>query len=249
MISVRRIFWRFVVTATLLIAAACGAPPPVPDAPDSAPAGFPASRYASASDGETVYEIDAARSVVQVLVYRGGALAKLGHDHVIAARDVAGFLRHTNLGSQRFQLGGDLYLPLAAMTVDEPALREAAGFDTTPSADDREGTRANMLKSLDAATFPFAEVTFSTVALDDDSIGGDVPVDVTFGLHGALQDILVPVRLEKSPNGLSATGSFSLAQSDFGIEPFSVLGGALAVQDTLDLKFEIFAVDVSTDSD
>lgn len=186
---------------------------------------------------------------MQVLVYRGGALAKLGHDHVIAARDVSGFLRYTDLGGERFQLTGDLYLPLAAMTVDEPALREAAGFDTTPSADDREGTRGNMLKSLDAATFPFAEVAFSTVPVDDASIGSDVPVDVTFSLHGAVREMVVPVKLAVSPNGMSATGTFSLVQSDFGIKPFSVLGGALAVQDNIDLRFEIFALDVSTDSD
>ena len=249
MIFAERICTLLIAAATLLLVAGCGAPPTLPDAPDGAPAGFPASSYATASAGETVYEIDTARSLVQVLVYRGGALAKLGHDHVIAARDVTGFLRHTDLGGERFQMTGDLYLPLAAMTVDEPALREAAGFDTTPSAGDREGTRGNMLKSLDAATFPFAEVAFSTVPVDAGNIGNDVPIDVTFSLHGTVREIVVPVKLALSPDGMSATGSFRLAQSDFGIRPFSVLGGALAVQDNIELKFEIFSLDVSTGSD
>jgi hypothetical protein len=41
--------------------------------------------------------------------------------------------------------------------------------------------------------------------------------------------------------GITASGELTLKQSDFGITPFSVLGGALAVQDQLELRFELSA--------
>ncbi len=38
-----------------------------------------------------------------------------------------------------------------------------------------------------------------------------------------------------------ANGAFTVKQSDFGIKPFAVFGGALSVKDELELKFAISA--------
>ena len=40
---------------------------------------------------------------------------------------------------------------------------------------------------------------------------------------------------------LTATGEFSVKQSDLGLKPFSVLGGALQVQDQMKVKFSVVA--------
>ena len=62
---------------------------------------------------------------------------------------------------------------------------------------------------------------------------------------------MVPVEFEISEHALHATGTLRLRQTDFGIDPFSVLGGALTVQDELALTFEVRAdrVPASADGD
>ena len=42
-------------------------------------------------------------------------------------------------------------------------------------------------------------------------------------------------------DGLAASGEFTLLQSDFGIEPYSTLFGAIAVQDRVTVRFRIVA--------
>jgi hypothetical protein len=38
-----------------------------------------------------------------------------------------------------------------------------------------------------------------------------------------------------------ATGTLAIEQSEFGITPFSILGGAIAVKDRVDIAFRIVA--------
>ena len=40
---------------------------------------------------------------------------------------------------------------------------------------------------------------------------------------------------------MTATGSLAIDQSQFGIVPFSILGGAIAVQDRVNITFQIVA--------
>jgi len=239
------------IVAAILLAASpgCGAQPAVLDVPDGAPPGFPADRYSSAQAGETIFEVDPARSLVQVYVYRGGALARLGHDHVVASRDVAGFLRRVRLEDGTIRFEGDMYTSLAAMSVDEAPLRAEAGFTTEPSEKDRAGTRSNMLKSLEAATFPFARVSISTAPVAAEKLTDSIPAEVTLVLHGVTKTFSVTVQVQTEQEALLATGSFELAQTDYDIKPFSVMGGALAVKDVLNIGFELHALEAASDLD
>ncbi|MCF8049594.1 MAG: hypothetical protein K9L59_00040 [Desulfobacterales bacterium] len=45
--------------------------------------------------------------------------------------------------------------------------------------------------------------------------------------------------MDENESSLSARRSFVIRQSDFGIEPFSALGGSLYVQDPIMIEFEI----------
>lgn len=228
-----RCWWLLV-----LLIGACAAPPP-PSVPIGMPDGFPERRYREARTDDIVYAVDASRTLVTAYVYRGGALARMGHDHVIASRDVAGFvlLGPNERGARRIE--ADLYAPLAAMTVDEDALRAEAGFTTEPSASDREGTRGNMLKSLEAGDYPFVRISLRTAMRLEMPHSGDV--DASISLHGVTRLVSVPVTVRVGSRSLAATGSFTLRQTEFGVTPFSVLGGALAVKDEVDLRFELHA--------
>ena len=204
-----------------------------PPAQTQAPAEFPARDYEQiAAQGGAVYRVDPVHSLVVITVRRGGSLARLGHDHVVAARAVQGYVAPD-------EGRADLYVPLAELTVDEPELRAQAGFDTQPSAADIEGTRANMLdKVLETQRFPHAIIRVSSV---ERSASG-VRLKLALLLHGVTRNFDVPVQLQAAGNELSVTGSLVFKQSEFGIVPFSILGGALEVQDALDLRFAVQAV-------
>jgi len=230
---------------TILLAACCVAAcaPMVPApavAPSQTPSSFPVDIYRLAvARGEPVYRIDTARSLVVVRVYRGGALARFGHDHVIAIRDVQGFvLRSATSSAQR----ADVYAPLASLSVDEQALRAQAGFDTQPSQQDIEGTKQNMLeKVLAAGQYPFVSLRLTDVA-------GDLPTltaSAAITLHGRTVTLPIAVALDTpSTNQLYARGRFAIKQTDFGVEPYSLLGGALRVEDRVDIEFELAATRV-----
>lgn len=214
--------------------AACVARAPAHDAPDApavlrAPAEFPLDVYRDAqSRGEAVLQVDTRHSHVAIEVRRGGPLAGLGHDHVVASRNVQGYIL-PSAGR------ADLFIPLGQLTVDEAGLREESGMGKPPSMEAVDGTRRNMLdKVLEAEHFPFALVR--VVRRDDDTLR------VAITLHGHTREFSPPARIEQASGKMTVSGELTIAQSDFGITPFAVLGGALQVQDKLALRYRIVAV-------
>jgi hypothetical protein len=200
-----------------------------PALPPQIAAGDPDAWYRDAeAGGKTVMPIDARQSLITVIVHRGGALARLGHDHAVASRSVSGFVAPE-------QGRADLAFRLDQMTVDEPGLRKQAGFDTQPSDAAIEGTRTNMLtRVLDADHYPLVRIHVERAT-------GQAPLRAAITLHGVTRTLDIPTLVEAVPGGLRASGDVSLKQSDFGIEPFSVMAGALAVQDQIDIHFALTA--------
>ncbi|MEO7493365.1 MAG: YceI family protein [Massilia sp.] len=194
----------------------------------SAPGAAAWYRQARAA-GSEVLTIDPAASLIAVTVRRAGPLARLGHDHVVASRTVSGFAAPRE-GRADFQFRLD------EMTVDETALRREAGFDTTPDAEAIAGTRANMLtKVLESQRYPWVALHAQRVADD----AGRMRLTIT--LHGVSREVTLPVAIEQTGAGVVATGSVQLRQSDFGITPMSVMGGAIRVDDTIELRFRLEA--------
>ncbi len=204
------------------------APRAVP--PSAFPAEFPQAHYRQAEAlGQQVLHVSADQSLVTIIARRAGTLARLGHDHVIASHDVIGYVMPE-------EGRADLYLPLSKLAVDEPKLRAEAGFDTQPTPEAIAGTHNNMLtKVLDAERFPFALIHVERI----DSTSSMLRVAIT--LHGSTRMFEVPVHIESQSNMLRVEGKLTLKQTDFGIVPFSVLGGAMQVADPLDLQFRISA--------
>jgi len=215
------------------LAAGCAPPLPRPTEPlEPFPATFPSQRYLAAiARGEPVFRIDAARSLVVIEVHRAGSLARLGHDHVVASHDVQGYV------AAKEHLA-DLYVPLDRLIVDEPALRAEAGFDTKPSEADIAGTRENMLgRVLEVERYPFALATVSEVVPRADNS----TVQLALTLHGITRTTRIPARVATQNDEIAVTGSMVVKQTDFGIAPLSILGGAIQVQDEVRLRFQIRA--------
>ena len=226
------IFWPglMLVLAGLLAGCAPQISPPAVVEHLQAPADFPEAYYRQAEmSGTKILRVDPVRSLVTIIVRRGGPLARLGHDHVVASYDVRGYV---DIAGGR----ADLYVPLERLAVDETLLRAEAGLTTQPSAEAVEGTRRNMLeKILDSVRFPYVLIHVNR------STNDSTKILVTITLHGTSQIFDNPAQFEIIQGGLKISGNMKFNQTDFGIIPFSILGGALQVQDRLDLSFRIFA--------
>jgi len=198
-----------------------------PAASSGVPEGFPEIDYRQiAAQGRPVFRIDDARSLVVIEVHRGGSMARLGHDHVMAAHHVQGFVAPEDGRA-------DLYFRLDDLVVDEPELRDEAKLTTHPSADDIAGTRRNMLNAFDAERYPFAAVHIER--------SGDAALRAAISLHGVTRKQDVPARIDVAGDEMTAAGRLPLKQTDFGIKPLSLLGGALMVVDEVQVGFSIRA--------
>lgn len=217
--------------ALALVLVACApAPlraPPAGSPPSAAPAIEDDAYAAAARRGERVYRVDGPASLVVVEVRRAGSLAQFGHDHVVASRTARG---HVDAGGRR----ADLRFRLDELTVDEPALRDEAGFTTRPSTEDIAGTRANMLERV-LESDRYAEAAVRVEGREG------APFTVTLTLHGVAREIDAPVAVEVSDDAVEASGRCELRLSDFGMAPFAILGGAIRVDDTVVVRFRIRA--------
>jgi len=154
--------------------------------------------------------IDTGKSVMTVRVYKGGLLSGLGHEHEISA-------------------------PVANGTVDTTArevvlhvnARSLRVVDPGISDKDREEIQSNMtgVKVLDTEHFP--EIVFRGK--------GAGAVNGSLTLHGQTRPVTVNVRETAG----HFTGTARLRQSDFGITPIKVAGGAIRVKDEIQLEFDI----------
>jgi hypothetical protein len=207
----------------------------------------------------TIYRVDETQSELRILVYRAGPLARLGHNHVVVNRRLRGAVNVAGAaGAASFWLS----VPSSAFDVDDARARaeEGADFAAAVPDDAKSGTLQNMLSAavLDAAEFPAITVRSVAVAspqaADAPGASGSIGAtgaeqatrtmvaSVTVGVAGHESTIDVPFALQMESGRLSATGTLELRQSALGLTPYSLMLGALQVQDQITVKFKIVAL-------
>lgn len=200
-------------------------------------AGLAQAYAALGEQGGHVFSLSPQESTVRIFAFRAGQAARLGHNHVLSAPTFAGFfyLPPTGAASGRF----DLEFRLDQLEIDRPEIRAAYGsaFSSTLNAAAIEGTREHMLGSdnLDADRFPFVRIHSLQIAGEAPRFAARVQVE----LHGREREMSIPVDVIGLPDRLEVSGSFVLRQSDFGVRPYSVLGGLIAVQDDVVVDFKL----------
>jgi polyisoprenoid-binding protein YceI len=239
----RRLTFALPILVGALLVGSCAAPSvrraPEPansaQQPATAP---PLATPPSVSSAALAWQISNAESLLTIEVLRAGSMARLGHNHVIAARQIEGEL---SLAEPLEQSSIVLRLPVAGFTVDEPQLRAQAGADFSAAVPDsaRSGTRANMLGSslLDAAHFPVIELRSTAVARGADGLLLTLQIRIRDVLH----TLSLPVKITRTDTTITASGECILRQSELGLTPFSIMMGALQVQDAMHLRFVIVA--------
>jgi polyisoprenoid-binding protein YceI len=208
---------------------------PAPRAPPTPAASGPAAAVAVAAER---YRIDADASEVLILIYRDGRLAALGHNHVVAVRQLTG---EVVIAADPTLSSWQLEFPVEALSVDEPQLRAAQGEDFQSKVDDVAiaGTRDHMLGAalLDAARFPLVHLQSDQLRTEADGTHMDTRIVVRD--HTAQLDL--PVALQRTPEQLIASGEFDVTHAELGLTPYSVALGALRVAERMHVRYRLVA--------
>jgi len=194
---------------------------------------------APAQDGGERYVVDPAQSDFHWLVYKAGAFSRFGHNHTIAVGDLSGnvLVNRGDLAKSQF----DLQFGAGQLVVDDPKLRSTLGedFSSVPKPDDIAGTKKNMLSErvLDGEKYPQIRITGTGPATG----GALQELAVKVEMLGRVIDLKVPTKVTLDGDQLRATGEFELNHADLGMQPFSVMGGALQVGEKLSFTYDIRA--------
>jgi hypothetical protein len=224
-------FNRTAIALAVLSLVACAAPRPRPVTRQ-----LPAQAALQSLPAAGEYRIDSGASEVRLLVYRAGPLANLGHNHVMVNRAVAGLVQiGTDVPASSFSLR----MRADGFVVDDAQARQEEGGDFPGDVpeDAKAGTRRNLLGSavLNAAEFPDITVKSASLAGNLDELNADLEISAA----GHTSRISVPLSLQGDAYHFIATGSTELRQTALGLIPYSLMHGALQVQDAIQLKFKI----------
>ena len=177
------------------------------------------------------YRVVPEKSSLRIEVGKGGAFGFVaGHTH-----EVEGRIQGRITADAR-----DLSSSAIQLTIRAADLR-VSGKGEPP--DDVPKVQERMLGPdvLDVARYP--EITFRSRSV---AVGGgrsaaaDLRVTGELTLHGRSKSITAPVRVQIDGGSLTASGTLTVKQSDFGIKPVSV-GGVVNVKDALTIHFTVTA--------
>lgn len=189
------------------------------------------------------YAVDTDASVFAVMTQRGGIAARFAHDHLITAADYEAGLEIRDGAVTAFEFRCEV----EKLQVDDPDAKErwsdaleAAGLLTTPfkaiEADDRKTIREHMLDAdqLDSETFPSIDASLQSVREEATEFKGESYTHVAklaVTVHGetVTREIAANVVLDEDGVSIEAAGAFRF--TEFGIEPYSAMLGAVKNQD------------------
>jgi len=178
------------------------------------------------------YSVDSTHSKVEINVYKEGVFKAFGHDHVIAAKELSGEVEFEPEKMEGSTVR--LRIPTKSIKVVDPGESEK----------DRQEVQATMEgeKVLDAAKFPETAFSSTGVSGAKKAVGGwELTLAGKLKLHGVEKSVSFPLRVRADGGELRGEGEISLLQSDYGITPVKVGGGAVKVKDKLKITFTIVA--------
>ena len=197
---------------------------------------FQTDAVADAPAGAKAYQVDTAASRAFIKVTSG---TRLGHPHGVEGRLKSGKLT--------FGGDGDLVFDMSTFTADTTESRKRAGLEgEKTSASDAQKVTQTMRGAdvLDTARFATATFHMNVIQPSDGQAAGApgmYKVQGAFTLHGVEKKIELNAKLEPAdqPPKMRFSGSFKIKQSDYGIKPYSTLGGAVKVADELEITGDL----------
>jgi polyisoprenoid-binding protein YceI len=178
----------------------------------------------------TAYLLDKSSSRFVVRAYATGMLSAMGHNPTIAIRDFTGEAVIDPAAPEKSSLKLEIRADSLEVT------------DDIKNKDRQEMESAMNQKVLESEKYP--AITFEGAATSANQLSEgrfQVQMNGALSLHGATGRVPVTVQVTLMGDMLRASGEFSLLQSNYGIAPVSVAGGALKLKDELKFTFDIVA--------
>jgi polyisoprenoid-binding protein YceI len=178
------------------------------------------------------YVVDPERSAVTIHVGKAGLFKFAGHEHEVLAPRFGGDIQADPL---------DLARSSVSLTLDATSFKVS---DRGEPPEDVPKIQQKMVGPdlLDVARFP--SVTFRSTKIEGREAGkGIYELKITgeMMLHGTARSTDVQTRVEVAGDALTATGSFVLRHTDFGLTPVSV-AGVVKVKNEIAIDYKIQAV-------
>jgi hypothetical protein len=192
------------------------------------------------ADGEVrVYTVDDAQSEVYWRIYRAGAFARLGHNHVISVGELSGSVA---LNSDLSATEWSLSFPVEGLEIDNPDLRSRYGeeFESVPSEDDKAGTKTNMMTDRVLNGAVYTEIRLNGTGVNGTLANAELPVSIE--MLGRTIEQAFPASITIGADSITVEGEYRLTHADLGMEPFSAFGGAIAVGDDIDFSYRSHAI-------
>lgn len=191
-----------------------------------------ASASSAGAQERAAYAVDAGKSKIEIHAGKEGFFSAFGHDHLIAAKEFSGEAQMDPQKIERSSVA--LAISAKSLTVLDPGESEK----------DRAEIQKTMLGDRVLDVEKHAEIRFAStrvVNAKKTSDGWELTLEGKLALHGAEKTVTLPLRVRLDGNALRAKGEVSLLQTDYGITPIKVGGGAVRVKDKLKITFDIAA--------
>lgn len=191
-------------------------------------AGVAAALVGWAASART-FQLVPGESAVTIHVGKGGPLAGFGHEHEVSAPAFSGVATFDPKD-----------LSQAHVTATFDAQRLVVMSEHEPK--DAPKVQATMRgpEVLDSQRFPRIRFTSQHVRAREVRAGEyEVQVDGELELHGVKKPLTVPMRVSVSNDQLTASGKVALRQTEFGIKPIRIAGGAITVPDEITVQLKL----------
>lgn len=210
---------------------------------------------AAASGWSAEYTVVPEESVFAIVTHRAGVASAMAHNHIVAASDYEASLTYEPEEPTRTAF--TLRFSTEGLVADEPGIVErwsarivALGIlDEVPKTlgdSARADIRKSMLgdKQLDAERFPTISATLRDVREEETKVGDHAfgyLVTIALEVHGKTVEKRCPVSVTVQEDHLEIEGTGSYRFSDFGIEPYSAMLGAVRNEDEFDVYVRVVA--------
>ena len=187
---------------------------------------------AAPAAAQSPYAFDASKSSLEINVYKEGLFSAFAHNHLIAAKDFSG---EVQFDPGKIESASVIFrVDAKSLTVVDP--------DVSPSERRQIQTAMQGDAVLDTGRYP--EISFhstSVTQVERQASGWRVKLTGLLQLHGTQKAVTFPLAVRLVDGELIAEGDAFLLQTDFGITPIKIAGGAVKVKDRLRIHFEIHA--------
>jgi polyisoprenoid-binding protein YceI len=184
------------------------------------------------------FKVDPAQSSLVVQLFKDGVAARLGHDHVVHAREFSGTVAYDPHNPEASSIR--VAVEVGSLIADDPGTRRKFGLAGEPSASDRAEIDKAMKADgqLAAARFPSMTFTSTAIATQPD---GRVLVAGRLTIRGVTNELKFLAQMSVEGAQLRGRAQLKFKQSSFGYPPYSALLGAIKNKDEVILHIDLVA--------